>query len=111
VHGSNSAHGFGLSARWPVGRCGLMPEGAAQQQLGPTGSAAHRARAVTAAGNDAVAQAATTHQRLRCCGIGGEGMKVVGEVHWARRSEAGLTQIAARWWGSGAARRGGGRRQ
>jgi hypothetical protein len=35
-----------LSARRPVGRCGLMPEGAAQQQLGPAGSAAHNARVV-----------------------------------------------------------------
>jgi hypothetical protein len=35
-------------------------------------------------------------------------VKTVGEVHRARRSEAGLTQIAARRWGSGAAWRGGG---
>jgi hypothetical protein len=36
-------------------------------------------------------------------------MKAVGEVRRARRSEAGLTQIATRRWGSGVARRGGGR--
>jgi hypothetical protein len=39
------AHGFSLSARRPAGRCSLMPEGTAQQQLGPVGSTVHRARA------------------------------------------------------------------
>jgi hypothetical protein len=33
-------------------------------------------------------------------------MKAVGEVCWARRSDAGLTQIVARRWGSGATWRG-----
>jgi hypothetical protein len=61
---------------------------------------------VTAAENDAVAWAATARRWLVCCGVGGEGTKALGEVRRARRSEAGLTQIATHRWGSGAARRG-----
>jgi hypothetical protein len=41
-----------------------------------------------------VARAATTHRRLTCCEVRGEGTKAVGKVCRARRSEAGLTQIA-----------------
>jgi hypothetical protein len=41
-----------------------------------------------------VARAATAHRRLMRCEVGGEGTKVVGKVRRARRSEAGLTQIA-----------------
>jgi hypothetical protein len=52
-----------------------MPEGTAQQQLGPVGSTVHRARVsamgvVTTAGNGAVARVATAHRRLTCCGFG-----------------------------------------
>jgi hypothetical protein len=69
------AHGFSLSTRRPAGRCSLMPEGTAQQQLGPVGSTVHRARAsamgaVTTVGNGAVARVATAHRRLACCGFG-----------------------------------------
>jgi hypothetical protein len=60
THGPNPAHGFGLSARRPVGCCSLTAVGTAQQQLDPAGSAAHRVRAsaVTVAGDGAVARAA-----------------------------------------------------
>jgi hypothetical protein len=46
-----------------------------------------------------VARVATARQRITCYGVGGEGMKAVGKVRWAKRSKAGLTQIAAHRWG------------
>jgi hypothetical protein len=113
VHGPNLAHGFGLSARRPAGCCGLTPEGTAQLQLGSAGSTSHRARAGATGRNHRGRKqhggAGGHGRRLVCCRVGGEGMKAVGEVRRARRSEAGLTQIATRRWGSGVARRGGGR--
>jgi hypothetical protein len=116
VHGPNPAHGLGLSVRRSVGHCGLTPEGAAQQQLGPAGSAAHHARAgATGCSHRGRRQrgGASGHGSPTACVLRGrgEGTKAMGEVHRARRSEAGLTQIAARRWGSGAAQRGGGRRR
>jgi hypothetical protein len=66
--------------------------------------------AVTAAGDGEVAWAATAPGGSRATGSRARSLKAVGEVCQARKSAAGLTQLAARRWGNGANRRGGGRR-
>jgi hypothetical protein len=83
---------------------------ASHLRVRPNSGSARPARTVTTTGDGAVARAAMARRRHACCGVEGEVMKVVGEVCRARISTAGLNQLAARRWGSGAAWRGGGRR-
>jgi hypothetical protein len=42
-----------------------------------------------------------SHRRLACHGVEGEGMRVVGGVHRARREMAQLTEEVGRRWGGG----------